>query len=202
MRSFCLASLFAALTASMPIDSPNQLSPRSIPSTDGVLIINVINKYRTAYNLPTLAWNDELAFDALAVGQQNGGVTENHFLFGDDLAQVIAPGPTNDIAGVNMKGFSPFEATYVGGWLCEVPSDPEISAICPQILPSILNYEVVETGHHDILVSTAYHNIGCWFTANPAVSTTSEFQGLWVCNLNWEGGWETRFEGLEKLQRD
>ena len=46
-------------------------------------------------------------------------------------------------------------------------------------------YAAGQTGHHDILVSQNYKTIGCAFAVNPSVSTTSRYQGLWVCDLGY-----------------
>ena len=101
------------------------------------------------------------------------------------MAQVIAPGPVNDISGVSfpVDGLTPFGITYVAGWLCEVPTDPEISDLCGPA-NNVMHFVYSDTGHHDILTSTQYTNIGCAFTANPDAATDSTYQGLWICDLN------------------
>ena len=81
-----------------------------------------------------------------------------------------------------MQGFTPFEAPYVAGWLCEVPTDPQIANICPSA-QQVLNFEYDTTGHHDILVSGSYSLVGCAFTVNPDADPAGMFQGLWICNL-------------------
>ena len=111
-------------------------------------------------------------------------MNENHEVL-PNTAQVIGPGPVNDIAGQDMQGLTPFEATYVSDWLCEVATDPQISDVCAIAQPLVPMAPTTETGHHDILTDASYNTIGCAFTANPDADPTSTYQGLWICNLGF-----------------
>ena len=82
-----------------------------------------------------------------------------------------------------ISGLSAFELSYVA-WLCEVSSDPELNSdknYC-QLVSDNLHMQYSDTGHHDILNSPSYKNIGCAFAQNPDGS--DPYQGLWVCDLN------------------
>lgn len=122
---------------------------------------------------------------AETTGRLDKGVNEIHHLTPPALAEVIAPGPNKDLSGQPWPSgiASPFEAVFVDGWLCEVSSDPEIKQFCGP-LNKILHFVYSDTGHHDILISNNYNNIGCAFTANPNAASGSPYQGLWVCDLN------------------
>ena len=153
------------------------------PLSAGVSYLTTINKWRSAYSLNTLKWSSKLAANAQKTGTDDGGVNENHELNSGSMAQVITPGQQVGVG--DLEGESPFEIAYVG-WLCEVPSDPELSANgvdqCA-LVKQVLNLYYTETGHHDILTSTSYSEIGCYFAPNPAANDKSEYQGLYVCDL-------------------
>lgn len=54
-------STLAALVAASPISVPNKLVARDPPLSDGVSILDTINKYRDAYSLNELTWSDDVS---------------------------------------------------------------------------------------------------------------------------------------------
>ena len=191
--STLIATLFAASVLSTPVSSKlstkvglpaAKLVTRASPSSGGVSLINTINKWRSLYHVNTLTWSDQLASNAQKTGKDDGGVNENHELNPGSYAQVIAP--SSQSFSQNLKGDTPFELTYVG-WLCEVPSDPQLQTGTDQcaLVNNVLHYYYTDTGHHDILVSSSYKSIGCAFTQNPNAQAGSPYQGLWICDLGF-----------------
>ena len=57
MRTVVAISFLTALGASNPIPARN-LAVRGPPLSDGVSILNVANKYRAAYGINALRWDD------------------------------------------------------------------------------------------------------------------------------------------------
>ena len=169
----------AASTSSAPSTPSCNLSPNS----GGIPILCTVNKWRKAYSLRELGWNSTLEANAQKTGTDNGGVNENHELNPGSMAQVITPGLQTALSGKDMGGDSPFELAYVG-WLCEVAGDPQLANgnQCG-IVKNIENMVYSDAGHHDILNSATYSQIGCAFAANPAAASGSPYQGVWVCDL-------------------
>ena len=58
MRTVALLSFLAALAASSPIPRSGALVARDPPASDGVSTLDIINKWRGAYGLNALAWDD------------------------------------------------------------------------------------------------------------------------------------------------
>ena len=154
------------------------------PTSDGVSILDTINKWRGLYNVNTLSWSDQLAANAQKTGDDNHGDTENHELNPGSFAQVITPGAQS--FNNDLRGDTPFELCFVG-WLCEVPSDAELQSGTDQcaLVKDVLNLFYSGTGHHDILTSSSYQSIGCAFAQNPNAEAGSPYQGLWVCDLGF-----------------
>ena len=154
------------------------------PTSGGVSLLTTINKWRKLYNKNTLTWSDKLAANARKTGVDNHGKTENHELNPGSFAQVITPGAQS--FNKDLKGDTPFELCFVG-WLCEVPSDPQLKKGTDQcaLVKNVLNLVYGSTGHHDILTSANYKSIGCAFTQNPDAKAGSPYQGLWVCDLGF-----------------
>ena len=188
-----MAGLFATSALSSSVISkpstkislpPAKLVTRGSPVSGGVSVIDTINKWRSLYNVNTLTWSDQLAGNAQKTGIDDGGVNENHELNPGSFAQVIAPSAESFTQ--DLQGDTPFELTYVG-WLCEIPSDPQLQTGTDQcaLVNNVLHYVYGETGHHDILVSTSYNTIGCAFTQNPNAKAGSPYQGLWICDLGF-----------------
>ena len=169
----------SSASAATPPSSASDGSPKS----GDVSLLTTINKWRDAYKLHHLAWDSTLQANALKTGTDDKGVNENHELNPGSMAQVITPGLQTALPGKDMGGDTPFELAYVS-WLCEVPTDPQLSSTnqC-SIVKAIENMVYSETGHHDILNSPNYSKIGCAFAANPLASSGSPYQGLWVCDL-------------------
>ncbi|KAI4257729.1 MAG: hypothetical protein L6R42_005483 [Xanthoria sp. 1 TBL-2021] len=178
----------------------NQTTP-----TDNNSMLATINKWRTAYGKGDLTWAQDLVAGAAKTGTDNNGKGGDTFQHGGSgNAEVMTPGGTT-AGGQDLKGYSPFEVSYILGWLCEVPTGPVASACAD--LKSVMNMSVVtippasvsslmhianmcdiryyggNTGHHDILVDNRYKRIGCAFTKD-AAAEEGFVQGLWICNLS------------------
>lgn len=153
------------------------------PLSDGVSLLTTINKWRRAYNLSELKWSSKLAANAQKTGDDGQGVNQNHELNPGSYAQVITPGTDHKISGLDYGNDSCFELSYVA-WLCE-SNDPQLKSPVDQcaLVANNLHMQYSSTGHHDILTSTSYSQIGCAFAKNPKASSTSPYQGLWVCDL-------------------
>ncbi|KAL9100752.1 MAG: hypothetical protein Q9187_009327 [Circinaria calcarea] len=177
-------------TVDVPTSTPSAAAPSSVstlsdgsPLSGGVSLLTTVNKYRQLYSLPKLSWSSVLTKNALKTGTDGGGVTQTHQLNPGSFAQVITPGMSTAV--VDLGGDTPFELSYVA-WLCEVSSDPQLSAggvnQC-DLVEKILHMRYSSTGHYDILTSKKYTQIGCAFARNPGAAATSVYQGLWVCDL-------------------
>lgn len=153
------------------------------PLSDGVSLLTTINKWRRAYNLNELKWSSKLAGNAQKTGDDGQGVNQNHELNPGTYAQVITPGTDHKIQGLDYGPDTCFELSYVA-WLCE-SNDPQLKSPVDQcaLVANNLHMEYSSTGHHDILTSTSYSQIGCGFAKNSNASPTSPYQGLWVCDL-------------------
>ena len=182
-----LAAPTATLGAGVLRIQPQPLADAS-PASGGVSLLTTINKWRGKYLVPNLAWSAQLAANAQKTGNDNGGSTQHHELNPGSMAQVICPGQQNP--ATNYLPDTPFELSYVA-WLCEEPQDPQLinDNGINQCQLEVANLHIQDspgqTGHHDILVSPSYQTIGCAFAVNPAVSTTSTYQGLWICDLGY-----------------
>ena len=165
-----------------PIQQPTSQSDGS-PKSAGVSLLSIVNKWRGKYALSSLAWSDTLTNNALKTGTDDDGVNQKHELNPGSMAQVITPGMQTAYGDIVV---SPFELSYVA-WLCEVSSDPQLKSdntdYCKLVADHLfMSYD--STGHHDILNSPSYQNIGCAFAANPSAGTDTPYQGLWICDLN------------------
>ena len=87
-----------------------------------------------------------------------------------------------DFTGYSYAPFQHFQAAYLD-WLCEVPSNPQLGGVCPQVLSVTCEDVAGQTGHHDILTSKIYTQIGCSFTYNPTYNPEFFTHGIWVCDL-------------------
>ncbi len=119
----------------------NNNNPPSTTSTDANSMLATINKWRTAYNKPQLTWSQDLVASSAKTGSDNngkGGETFQHGGAGN--AEVMTPGGET-AGGADLKGYSPFEASYILGWLCEVPTGP-VAGACAD-LKSVVNMSVV-----------------------------------------------------------
>jgi uncharacterized protein YkwD len=130
-------------------------------STDTTDYISVVSKWRTAAGLPDLTQDSTLEGNALKTSTNSvGGLI--HELNPGTFAQVLAPGTTSD-----------FEEVYVGGWLCEIPTDAGLDGICSTASQG-WSYDG-QTGHAEILTSTSYTKIGCAIASNTNV---------WACDVS------------------
>ncbi|KAI4152905.1 MAG: hypothetical protein LQ340_002633 [Diploschistes diacapsis] len=200
------ASTAAAASSSAPVpaSSPSSTSSSSStgvssdgsPLSGGVSILTTINAWRTAYNLNTLTWDASLANDAHSTGVANNGgdTTSLHHPGGypDSFAEVITPGMSDELAGYNLQGDTPFELAWVS-WLCEVSTDSELQASgftgvdqCG-VVSQVLNMQYSDTGHHDICTSNSYQTVGCSFVSNPSFTSGGgdPYQGLWSCDFGF-----------------
>ena len=170
-------------TSSAAAPTSESTSSDTSPLSGGVSLLTTVNHYRQLYSLPTLSWSSVLTKNALKTGTDGNGVTQTHQLNPGSFAQVITPGMSTAV--VDLGGNTPFELSYVA-WLCEVSSDPQLSAggdnKCDTV-EKVLHMRYSSTGHHDILNSRKYTQIGCAFAKNPQAAATSVYQGLWVCDL-------------------
>ena len=57
MHTIAVVSFLTALVASNPIPA-RQLKARDPPLSDGVSLLDTANKYRVAYGINTLRWDD------------------------------------------------------------------------------------------------------------------------------------------------
>lgn len=115
--------------------------PPTTTSPDANAMLATINKWRTAYNKPQLTWSQDLVASSAKTGSDNngkGGETFKHGGAGN--AEVMTPGGET-AGGADLKGYSPFEASYILGWLCEVPTGP-VAGACAD-LKSLVNMSVV-----------------------------------------------------------
>ncbi|KAL8818667.1 MAG: hypothetical protein Q9223_002740 [Gallowayella weberi] len=95
----------------------------------GNSMIEVINKWRSAYQVNTLQWSASLVEAAKNTGTLNNGKSVGfQHQNPKDAAEVMAPGSDNDM-GQDLQGLSPFELSYVA-LLCEVPTGP-VADVCP-----------------------------------------------------------------------
>jgi hypothetical protein len=173
-----------------PSPSTTQVNiPAPAPSSGGDEFGSVINKYRSAYGLSQLGSSSSLISNAQQVGENNGGVSENHSLIpGTAMGQCITPGQANSFPA--NQPFSPFELAYLA-WLCEVPSDPQLQASANDgtnpctVVNDVLHMIYSDTGHHQILVDPQWQSYGCAYVANPnANQFTSVYQGIYTCNFS------------------
>jgi uncharacterized protein YkwD len=122
--------------------------------------MDIVSYWRSAYGLGALSEDGTLQGNAQKTADDSvGGL--HHELNPGSMAQVLAPGDAGD-----------FEHVYVGGWLCEVPSAPALNGVCATESQGWA-YEG-QTGHAEILTSTAYSKIGCAFSSGT---------GVWACDL-------------------
>ncbi|KAL8693462.1 MAG: hypothetical protein Q9218_001733 [Villophora microphyllina] len=165
-----------------------QQNPPSTPDSNSNDILNVINKYRTAYSKPTLTWSSTMASAAANTGALNNGIASTAMQHHNpqNAAEVINPGSDSDTGGVDLKGHTPFELSLLS-WLCESYRDVLGSGCDDQ--KSVMNVYNLDkqdpTGHHDILVDERYTQIGCAFTRSSQAGQDFVSQGLWVCDLTF-----------------
>ncbi|KAI4268120.1 MAG: hypothetical protein L6R38_007956 [Xanthoria sp. 2 TBL-2021] len=122
-------------------DSSVSTGNNQTTSTDDNSMLATINKWRTAYGKGDLTWAQDLVAGAAKTGSDNnakGGDTFKHG--GSGNAEVMTPGGTT-AGGQDLKGYSPFEVSYILGWLCEVPTGPVASACAD--LKNVMNMSVV-----------------------------------------------------------
>jgi hypothetical protein len=145
MVSFKIVSFLAM--AGTAIALPGQVTEAKLAIRQAPAYMSIVNEYRTKLGLPTLAYDPELeANDRRTCVEGNGQLI--HKLYSPTLAQVLAQG--------NMDQF---KHIFVGGWLCERPNMPGLGNECAT--ESQGWYYGGQTGHADILISTAYTRIGC-----------------------------------------
>ncbi|KAK7754656.1 hypothetical protein SLS62_003440 [Diatrype stigma] len=117
-------------------------------------------KWRAALGKAAWKVNGTLVANALKTARDGHGKMR-HELNPGSLAQVLAPGDEH-------SDYS-FEAAFVGGWLCEIPTLPGLGDACEKWGPG---WKHGETGHAEILSSEGYNSIGCAWDG-----------GIWACDL-------------------
>jgi len=127
-------------------------------SSDGTDYMSVVREWRAKMGVGGLSESDTLQANALKTVTDGKGQMV-HELNPGSMAQVLAPGDTNN-----------FENVFVGGWLCEIPSLPGLDGIC-STMSAGWDY-VGQTDHAEILSSTTYTKIGCALN-----------NGIWGCDL-------------------
>ncbi|KIV77227.1 hypothetical protein PV11_09042 [Exophiala sideris] len=161
------AKVATSTAAASPASSSKAASTSTSSSADSISsdvsssdYISVVSKWRTAAGLPDLTQDSTLEGNALKTSTNSvGGLI--HELNPGTFAQVLAPGTSTD-----------FEDVYVGGWLCEIPTDAGLDGICATASQG-WSYDG-QTGHATILTSTSYTKIGCAIAGNTNV---------WACDL-------------------
>ncbi len=170
--------------ASAPTSGYGSGSSDGSPMSGGVSILTTMNKWRSAYGLALFTWDEQLAANALKTGQDNHGVTENHQLNSGSMCQVISPGINSIQSDRNMDNLTPFEMTYLAGWLCERPESYALGGNCKTWTGLAgMQFPMGETGHADILTGNDL-KVGCAFVPNSKVDENkAEWSGLWTCDL-------------------
>ena len=131
-------------TTSIPVPSPTtSVAPAPTPSapgtsdgsplSGGVSLLTTINKYRTRYNVNTLAWSAQLQANAQKTGDDDGGVNQVHELNPGSYAQVISPGATSYPASDDLQRDTPFELTF-SAWLCEVSTEYVVTIFLERVM--------------------------------------------------------------------
>ena len=152
--------LFPSTTLQDLPTSVSALSPASSGVDAALSYMNVVDKWRSALELPELVQDNNLQNNAQKTADESiGGL--HHQLNPGSLAQVLAPGDADN-----------FEKVFVGGWLCELPDTPGLNGVCAEQSKG-WDYEG-QTGHAEILTSGSYHKVGCAY---------SDGTGVWSCDL-------------------
>ncbi|CAI6327633.1 unnamed protein product [Periconia digitata] len=136
------------------------------PSTGGSgSYIDIVNKWRAKIDRAPLELDPKLEGNAQVTCNEGDGAMKHKIEKGSGTGgQVLAP---------VAPGADPtdFEKVFVGGWLCEVSSDPGLgSEVCDKLSKG---YNLAgQRGHYDILKSDKYTKIGCGF-----------YKDIWGCDL-------------------
>jgi len=157
----------------------------NVPVTGGKKVLDELNGFRQRKGLKEFNWSAALTQNAFNTGAYDNSINnEWHDLKAPAMAEVVSIGITDTtLCNRDISPFTPFGLVLMS-WLCEVPTDKAIGADCTAAT-SIGHYAYAETGHYDILSSSAYSNIGCWYTKNEATAPcSSPWSGFWVCDLN------------------
>ena len=149
----------------------------------------VVNKWRDAYGLGKLTWDEQLATNAYNNGKANNGDTNgwDHELFPGSEGQVMAGGWSKTTKDIGQ--WTPFELTYLSGWLCEVPSDAALAGVCDETLKLAPYNHDGQTGHHELLTKPSFTRVGCAFYPKGGSEATSmtewdgQDSGIWTCDL-------------------
>lgn len=144
--------------ASSPAPAASSSAPVASSGSSSGGYMGTVNEWRGKLGLSDLTESDTLQGNALKTAQDGNGQMV-HELNPGSFAQVLAPGSADE-----------FEKVFVGGWLCERPDMPGLDGICATMSQGWA-YDG-QTGHADILTSTAYSKIGCALA-----------DGIWACDL-------------------
>jgi hypothetical protein len=146
-------------------------------------VIDTINNYRVNANLPLMTWNDQLAANAFKTGNDVSGRALVHQLNPGSYGQVLVFGfDDNDVCDKNLMGWTPFEVFFLS-WMCERPLDPALNGVCDMVFEVGRIDTAGQTGHHDLLASTDYTQIGCAFARDPLAPACAQFPGVWACDV-------------------
>jgi len=151
--------------------------------SDQSWILPVINGFDKLYNVPLKTWNATLRNNAYKTIQAGHGRDQVHHLYPGTWGQVLCPGRFTK-KPTAPSPFNPFELVYFG-WLCEKSTDPQLAGKCKTAQQyNSISQVAGQTGHHDILTSHTYTQIGCAFIQNDQQKNPdSPFQGIWGCDL-------------------
>lgn len=147
-----------ATPAASSAPAPAASSAAPVASTNDGSYMSIVNEWRAKMGMSALTQSDTLQANALKTCVDGDGQMV-HELNPGSFAQVLAPGSADE-----------FEKVFVGGWLCERPNLPGLNGICDTMSQGWA-YDG-QTGHADILSSTAYSKIGC-----------ALYKGIWGCDL-------------------
>lgn len=152
------AQTYAAPQPSAPAASPSSAPAPSTGGSSSGGYMGIVSEWRQKMGMSDLTQDDKLQGNALKTAQDGNGQMK-HELNPGSMAQVLAPGDADG-----------FEKVFVGGWLCERPNISGLDGICSSMSQGWAYNG--ETGHADILTSSAYSKIGCALA-----------DGIWACDL-------------------
>ncbi|KAF1981316.1 hypothetical protein K402DRAFT_467657 [Aulographum hederae CBS 113979] len=153
--------------------------------SDGVSVLDTMNKWRDIYGLPHFTWSSHLATNAMFT-TWNLQPHRDHPDFKHDLhdswGQVAAPAANNlKECNRDAHGYTTFEAYFLS-FLCESPNDRQLNGMCPTVQSITSNFGS-DTGHHDLLLYEEITQIGCYFGQWEDGSACDHWTGWLVCDL-------------------
>ncbi len=144
--------------------------------------IDIINKWRAAFNLPPMSWDPELGTSAFETAEANHGSGQNHHLppfnGARKVGEVIAPGNSDHLdsyGDFSLRDSLPLLALRGE----DRPRLPRPSV--PRFWRPTGSGIVRPAGLTMISCSTRSTHIGCGFFRNPDAPSSSIWNGLYVC---------------------